>query len=78
MNDSFVKLDADIVQWAHAQAAAKGTSVTRLLSSMLRERMAQGGAMLQKEEPLPLQMRAGFMLADPEINCGVFRSASDD
>lgn len=41
MKDAFVMLEGDIVQWAHAQAAARGTSVTRLISTMLRERMDQ-------------------------------------
>lgn len=41
MKDAFVMLEGDIVQWAHAQAAARGTSVSRLLSTMLRERMDQ-------------------------------------
>ncbi len=44
MKDVFVMLEGDIVQWAHAQAVAQGTSVSRLLSAMLRERMLQGRA----------------------------------
>jgi len=53
MKDAFVMLEGDVVQWAHAQAAAKGTSVSRLLSSMLRERIAQA---LQQ----PLGMASGM------------------
>lgn len=41
MKDAFVMLEGDIVQWAHAQAASKGTSVTSLISAMLRDLMAQ-------------------------------------
>lgn len=42
MHDVFVKIESDIVQWAHAMAVTQGTSVSRLLSTLLRQHMPQG------------------------------------